>query len=126
MPIPGISVGLRICKWLDPALEAYVEGTSPHIYSPFISCMNSLAVFDMDAPDLTLGGSTKGVVSTATLNVGSPISPVPSRRILYQEISSGSSDAVEIKPWAFARSNVPDHSNLLFNTPAEAIVLLFS
>lgn len=45
-PLPGIGLGLRICKWLDPALEAKLDGPEPHLYTPLVSAMKSLGIFD--------------------------------------------------------------------------------
>lgn len=47
-PIPGVGIGIRVCKWLDPALEADLSGNCPHIYTPLISGMNALSIYDGD------------------------------------------------------------------------------
>jgi hypothetical protein len=49
---PGISMALKIAQWLDPALDADLSSNTPWVYSPFVSAMNALAVFPLDAPEV--------------------------------------------------------------------------
>ncbi|TPX72720.1 hypothetical protein SpCBS45565_g00384 [Spizellomyces sp. 'palustris'] len=48
----GVSLALKIAKWLDPALDASLSGDKPWIFSPLLSAMNSLAVYKIDAPEV--------------------------------------------------------------------------
>lgn len=48
----GTSIGLKVAKWLDPALEADISCDKPYIFSPVVSAMNSLAVYDRTAVEI--------------------------------------------------------------------------
>ncbi|KAI9092358.1 hypothetical protein DFS34DRAFT_707230 [Phlyctochytrium arcticum] len=47
----GVSLAVKIAKWLDPALDVCLSGPQPYIFSPMISAMNSMAIFPPDAPE---------------------------------------------------------------------------
>ncbi len=47
-------MALRISRWLDPTLEADLSGDMPHMYSPIVSGINALAIFDAKS-DKVLG-----------------------------------------------------------------------
>jgi Protein of unknown function (DUF1769) len=48
----GTATGIKIAKWLDPSIEADVECSKPYIFSPLVSAMSSLSVYDANSPDL--------------------------------------------------------------------------
>ncbi|KAH6592567.1 hypothetical protein BASA50_008017 [Batrachochytrium salamandrivorans] len=53
---PGASIAIRIAKWLDPSIEADLNCSEPYIYSPMVSSMNSLAIFNRsDMPQVAQG-----------------------------------------------------------------------
>ncbi|RKO87151.1 hypothetical protein BDK51DRAFT_21511, partial [Blyttiomyces helicus] len=45
----GAGLGLKIAKWLDPALDADLYADKPWIFSPLVSAMNSMGVAPADA-----------------------------------------------------------------------------
>ncbi|KAJ3370059.1 hypothetical protein HDU91_006614 [Kappamyces sp. JEL0680] len=87
-PIYGIGVGLRICKWLDPTLEAELSGNEPHMYAPVVSGINALAVYNA-ARDQVVGipMSQEEKESSSEYLPMSPVSP--------RQMSSTSSTADE-------------------------------
>ncbi len=121
--IPGSSIGIRICKWLDPALEAEVSGNDPHIYSPIVSSMNAMGIFKMEEPieegtplEVDEEDDTKGRQVYPPLEK----SVVSSTDLSVETISIGNSPPVDVKPWSFAKVNVPERNDLLFDDPNDA------
>ena len=91
-PPTGISMALRISKWLDPTLEADLSGDCPHMYSPLVSGINALAVF---GPNEKVGGKTIGTGSSENIctgaYLGSPVSnpsTSPTREVVGQRESN--------------------------------------
>ncbi|KAJ3302220.1 hypothetical protein HDV03_005238 [Kappamyces sp. JEL0829] len=137
-PIPGVGIALRICKWLDPALEAEVSGSNPHMYSPIVSSMNSLAIYPANNPllDLTEGKCIErsdcpdDLDSPTAINQSRVVYPIRENTVESLSLeklklddpttdsllscTEGTSEALEIRDWAFARSNVPENPVLLF------------
>ncbi|KAJ8326225.1 hypothetical protein QVD99_007608 [Batrachochytrium dendrobatidis] len=141
---PGASIAIRIAKWLDPSVEADLDCHEPYIYSPMVSSMNSLAVFnDVDMPQIALGQfpvnaviskpptaqTSRGLTSfltgsyttnNATKSISTHVSPAGSQ-LLDQTLSSVPSapllntvPSVDIGPWAFHSQFVPEYTSLLF------------
>lgn len=46
----GAGLGIKIAKWLDPALDADLYANQPYVYSPWVTAMNSLSVYKLDNP----------------------------------------------------------------------------
>lgn len=143
-PIPGVGIGIRICKWLDPALEANLSGNCPHIYSPIVSSMNALSIFKADG-NCSFSSMTDGKVISedeqrsdgdkpTADNQARVIYPIPSLQFLsitqndescqdsknLISYHDSSSEPLDVKPWAFANSNVPELTQLLFQDEKDA------
>lgn len=48
----GIGMGVKLAKWLDPSIEACLDSESSYMYSPFISAMNSLSIYEPGDPGI--------------------------------------------------------------------------
>ncbi|KAJ3301652.1 hypothetical protein HDV03_000531, partial [Kappamyces sp. JEL0829] len=125
--VPGSSIAIRVGKWIDPALEADISGPNPHILSPIVSGMNSLAVFPADDKglDLTLGHSfvpDEEVVldDCPSLPVASELKDGDSGVWTTPSVSVGGDPPLDIQDWAYGMANVPEHTSLLFTNPDDA------
>ncbi|KAH6598338.1 hypothetical protein BASA61_002893 [Batrachochytrium salamandrivorans] len=103
---PGASIAIRIAKWLDPSIEADLNCSEPYIYSPMVSSMNSLAIFNRsDMPQVAQGLLPLG------LTPPKPTQTQPSRGITgFLNITMPS---IDIGPWAFGSRLVPEYTQLL-------------
>ncbi|KAJ3258290.1 hypothetical protein HK103_003771 [Boothiomyces macroporosus] len=90
---PGISIGLRIAKWLDPAIEADAFAQQPYIYSPIVSSMNALAIYDSNTTEL--GSSSDFTKSKYSIQLGT-------------------SEPLDCKSWHYENIMVPEIPDLLF------------
>jgi hypothetical protein len=139
-PITGISMALRISRWLDPTLEADLSGDMPHMYSPIVSGINALGVFD--AKNDKVVGKPIGFQSTShgylpmsphspdtkLGHLQEPLTPTSPERMSLEDrgpvgerkLFVGSTEPLDIQPWAFGSCNVPDNSELIFNNPNDA------
>lgn len=98
-PIPGMGLGIKLAKWLDPALEVDLGGPAPHLFSPIVSSMNAMAIRD---------------VSGITLDTTS----IPTD---MHVISIGNSPPLFIDTFKYHSIIVPEENELLFSDKADAL-----
>jgi hypothetical protein len=84
----GISLGLRIAKWLDPSLQCDLSCPKPFVFSPLISAMNSIAIYEsMKTVEETIVSKTVPTNSTVNLS--------------------------KIGSWAFSSQMIPEDTGLI-------------
>lgn len=118
--IPGFGMLVRISKWLDPSLEAG-NSDHPHCFTPLISAMNSLAVYPVSPKrDFVFVGRSliKESENNTTPSQSSDSLSIPSH-IDKMTISIGESD-FDCGDWAFATTDVPENSDVIFASRDDA------
>jgi len=127
----GASVGLKIAKWLDPALEADLWCEKPWLYTPLVSAMNAMAVYEVDDPEVRGGGSggSAGSSESSKPVKGNKVSPVskPSGSGSTPTTPSNPSlpshqqqPSIDIGTWSFASRSIPESTSLLFSPPSSS------
>ncbi|KAJ3189866.1 hypothetical protein HDU85_000150 [Gaertneriomyces sp. JEL0708] len=69
----GVGLAMRIAKWLDPSLDSCFSGNTPWIFSPWISAMNSLAVYSLDSPHVRNALPPIDTSAHAMAETGTPV-----------------------------------------------------
>jgi hypothetical protein len=63
-PPPGTFLAVKICKWLDPALECKIDSEDTYMFSPIVSSMNSLYLMKPKEYKLGCVGQEKPMIQT--------------------------------------------------------------
>ncbi|KAJ3033731.1 hypothetical protein HK097_004740, partial [Rhizophlyctis rosea] len=121
----GCGLAMKIAKWLDPALEADLQCEKPWLYSPFVSAMNALAVFDPSSPEIQNPSSSHKHhhSSTSSSSKSNRISPSDPSTALQSLSLSSSQQPPQIGLWSFHTRMVPEDPALLFPNPSSAPTL---
>ncbi|KAI8896440.1 hypothetical protein BC833DRAFT_528278 [Globomyces pollinis-pini] len=88
----GVSLAIKIAKWLDPAIEADFGCKEPYMYSPLVSSMNSLSVQVPQDSDNEISNDDSSATTLETCQS-------------------------QVGNWRFSNSMVPENPDLLFANP---------
>lgn len=101
----GLSVAIRIAKWLDPAVDADGSSENPYMYSPLVTSINSLAIYPPGAPELS-NVDNQQTDKKAVESLGSKLTKIA----IHDEA---------IGAWQYHTKPVPEASFHLFNSEKE-------
>jgi hypothetical protein len=97
----GASVGIQIAKWLDPSIEADIKSKTPHMFSPLVTAMNSLAVYTLDSKRIQMESEK----TEKSLKIISTSQDAPSLKVCKNLIGH----------WAFHSESIEDACFLLMD-----------
>lgn len=137
--VPGFGLLARISKWLDPSLDVGGDD-NPHCFSPFVSAMNALAVYpsshglelsrqgkslsiddDADAGGYSLPSpSSAGDHESLSSSPSTSIQSIAPRKCPKRSFSIGDSPAADCGDWAFAYTDIPERTDLIFSNQDDA------
>jgi hypothetical protein len=106
---PGTSIAFRIAKWLDPSIDADAYSETPYMYSPLVSSMNCLAIYQP--------GIFHSMSPSSDENEENEEEAVKNEEVEEDMPSIGLlkiSDPPPITPWQFHTKPVPEVADLLF------------
>ncbi|KAJ1549658.1 hypothetical protein HK096_011206, partial [Nowakowskiella sp. JEL0078] len=112
----GVGLAIKIAQWLDPSLRADLYADKPWIMSPFVTAMNSLAVYDEASPEVWDGRSIEDTAKGRS----NKVTPMGGMPVILQNANGGIEKTAGV--WSFHSRMIPEDTDGLFEENSPGLV----